>query len=350
VDEITSDFLRRAIAESELYGEDPWVFLRELGQNSRDAHAAFIQIATRTEGRQASLLFEDDGLGMTLSHARAYLFRLYASSKSDDACAAGRFGVGFWSILRFGATRIEVHSRTLSESFGVVLAGDLSEWKDVRCRRDRQGTTILLVRPDAGVRPDDFDDQVHRSAIRYLAHLRTAGRRPRPLPVSLNGRSIERPFALKSPGELRFRDGAVEGVVGFGPRPYYKLYARGLPVMEGAFLDEIEGKPARTGSKAEREGVAPVFLLNGNNIDVVLSRETVVWNRALRELVRVARRRFDELVSRTIDGSTSTSSAGRLWTLFDSIVRSVGRGPIWMRTSAVVLGLLIVGGSLGHAQ
>ena len=43
---------------------------------------------------------------------------------------------------------------------------------------------------------------------------------------------------------------------------------------------------------AEREGVAPVYLLNGNNLEVVLSRQTVVRDHALKELIRVARARF----------------------------------------------------------
>ncbi len=346
----SNDFLRRAKAEAERYGDDPWVFLRELGQNSRDAYAGRIQVASRVENGTATLVFSDDGRGMTLQHARDYLFRLYASSKDDDTTSAGRFGVGFWSVLRFGPTRIEIHSRCDGEAWGVALTGDLTSWERLECRRSRRGTSVVLARELPEFRADVFADELHRGLVRYLAHLRTAGLRPRPLQVLLDGRRVERPFSLESPGALRFRDGPVEGVVGFGPRPAYTLYARGLPVVRGAFLDELEGNPSRAGPKTEREGVAPVYVLNGNNLDVVLSRQTVVENRALKELLRVARRRFDELVSRTIDGSVRPSPAARLASLVSGLFRSFGRGPFWLRIGVAVMVLLLAGGLLGLAS
>ena len=107
----SAEFLRRAAAEAERYGEDPYVFLRELGQNARDASAGRIRVSMRSEDDRAWLIFSDDGRGMSLEHARAYLFRLYASSKEAEVASAGRFGVGFWSVLRWAPVRIEVHSR-----------------------------------------------------------------------------------------------------------------------------------------------------------------------------------------------------------------------------------------------
>ena len=71
------------------YGEDPWFFLRELAQNSRDAGAKNIWIYTEfTQQNEELIIFHDDGGGMTYDHACQYLFRLYASSKSDDKTAA----------------------------------------------------------------------------------------------------------------------------------------------------------------------------------------------------------------------------------------------------------------------
>ena len=48
--------------------------------------------------------------GMTFEHAKRYLFALYASSKESGSGMAGRFGVGFWSVLRFDPGRIVVRS------------------------------------------------------------------------------------------------------------------------------------------------------------------------------------------------------------------------------------------------
>lgn len=343
----TAEFFRQAVAEAQRYGEDPWVFLRELGQNSRDAQAGKIQVHSEQKASEVILTFSDDGLGMTLEHARAYLFRLYASSKESEASSAGRFGVGFWSVLRFAPTRIEIHSRCESEAWGVGLRGDLDAWERIGCRRQKRGTSIVLARPLADRSVEDFEDELHRALVRYLAHLRTAGRKPRPLPVRFDGRVIERPFQLDGPGSLRFKEGPIEGVVGFGPRPAYVLYARGLPVLQGVFLDELQGQRTRARTPVEREGVAPVYLLNGDDLDVVLSRQSVVDNRALKELIRVARQRFEELVSRTIDGAVKSSWPRRGLQALGRALGVFTRGPLWMRLGTAVLGLLLVGGLLG---
>ena len=101
-----SDFKKRALHEGLRYGEDRMVFLRELAQNSRDAGARSIRVTTKLEGGELSLPFEDDGAGMGYDHARSYLFTLYASSKEDETTSAGRFGVGFWSVLLFKPSAI----------------------------------------------------------------------------------------------------------------------------------------------------------------------------------------------------------------------------------------------------
>src|SRR5581483_499727 len=95
------DFLDRARREALRYGVDPWVFIRELLQNARDAGATTVEITTSETEGTARVVAHDDGQGMTFEHARRYLFSLYASSKEGDREAAGRFGVGFWSVLRF---------------------------------------------------------------------------------------------------------------------------------------------------------------------------------------------------------------------------------------------------------
>ena len=342
-----ADFFRRAEAESLRYGGDPWVFFRELGQNSRDAFATRIDVFARLSGTEVVLAFSDDGRGMTFEHARRYLFRLYASSKDQDPLAAGRYGVGFWSVLRFGPTRLEVHSRTRSGSWGVSLSGDLSSWEKVVCRRKRTGTTIVLVREIEPAGQSEFFHLVETRLSHYLSRLRTAGRNPGPLRVFLEGRRLHRPFGLKGPGALAFNDGNVEGVVGFGTHPSYQLYARGLPVTQGAFLEELEGKRIREGSGAERQGAAPVYVLNGNNLDVVLSRQTVLKDKALQRLVDTARRRFDELVSRTIDGAVKRSWMRRIADAFGDCYRKAEHSPAWVRWGLFLMTIFLLGGTLG---
>ena len=94
------DFRKWIEAGYKDYGKDPWFFIRELAQNSRDAGAAFIRVKIGyTSAKEEVLVFEDDGCGMSYDHAVRYLFRLYASSKSNEKYAAGLFGIGFWTVL-----------------------------------------------------------------------------------------------------------------------------------------------------------------------------------------------------------------------------------------------------------
>jgi len=355
-----ADFLRRAEAESLRYGGDAWVFFRELGQNSRDAFATRIDVFARSvlvpsdetdgarmSGPEVTLVFADDGRGMTFDHARRYLFRLYASSKDQDSLAAGRFGVGFWSVLRFGPARLEVHSRIRGHAWGVSLSGDLSTWKKVECQRKRSGTTIVLAKTIEPEQGTELERLAETRLKYYLSHLRTAGRNPKQLRVYMEGRRIHRSFRLDGPGALAFNDGNVEGVVGFGPRPSYRLYARGLPVTQGAYLEELEGKRIRVGSGDEREGAAPVYLLNGNNLDVVLSRQTVLKDKALQRLVDTARRRFDELVSRTIDGAVRRSWIRKIGDAFGDFYRKTEHSPAWVRWCLFLMTIFLLGGTLG---
>ncbi len=296
-----SNFLHIAMAEAARYGDDPMVLFRELGQNSRDAKASKIEITTFVENGYLRIEFSDDGKGMSFDHAKRYLFRLYASSKDKDDTNAGRFGVGFWSVLLVRPAHIQVHSMTSKSKWAVGLTGDLATWKSLSCSRDSCGTTVSLwLHIDRG--RQFLLDQIERAIDHYLAHLQTASRKPYPLAVFFNGRNINKPFSLDAPGTLQFHDGSVQGVVGLGTRPSYILYARGLPVLEGFYLQELQGSKRNKRHRAEPDGLAPVYVINGNKLSVVLNRNTVIYNNNLEKVVKVAQRRFDELVAYTIDG------------------------------------------------
>jgi len=199
----------------------------------------------------------------------------------------------------------------------------------------------------SNVNRDRFVQDLEAAVVRYLAHLRTAGRRADAIEVRLDGKKMNQPFRLKSPGALSFCEGDVEGVVGFGPRPSYELYARGLPVTRGAYLEELEGKPVGKPAQNEKEGAFPVFKINGNSIDVVLSRQTVVQNRAFRRVLRTARRRFDELICRTVDRPVQRSIVRRLLDQLSDFSRIFRRTPAWGRWAFFLIGMLMVGGTLG---
>ena len=236
------DFHRRALLEAERYGTDDWVFLRELAQNARDAHARRIDVRTGVEGANEWLSFDDDGEGMSFAHAREYLFRLYASSKEDDPEAAGRFGVGFWSVLRFRPTSITVESRPAAESWAVKLEGGLREARRSRCDKETRGTRVILTRPvrdGAG----GLAREAAQALRRYCRYLRTAGSKAVPLAAICNGVAINEELSVSGPVALRFSCRDAEGLVGLGERPRVELYARGLLVSSVTTLEEFSPHP-----------------------------------------------------------------------------------------------------------
>ncbi len=296
----------RGLAENvtRAYGDDPWFFLRELAQNSRDAGARNIRVAARTaaDGTE-TIVFADDGRGMTLAHARRFLFRLYASDKGGDPTAAGRYGIGFWSVLRFGPALIQLQSRCGRDSWAVNLDAELNA-RPCPCRLERPGTTVTLTRPAACAGAGEFLGQVEAGLRTYCRYLRRNDRLGSMLPLWFSGRNLTEPMTLPGALSLSFRSGPVEGAVGLGEKPEVRLFARGLPVWRGALLSQMSYLNADSDAQADvGVGLAPVFLLNGNHLDVTFSRDLAVENRAL-ELVR---RKAEAALRRLLETSLETT-------------------------------------------
>ena len=292
----------RGLAEvvTRTYGDDPWFFLRELAQNSRDAGARNIWVTaeTSTSGHE-TLTFADDGSGMTLAHARRFLFRLYASDKAGDRAAAGRYGIGFWTILRFQPTEIRLESRRGDRSWAVILDSEFTI-RPVPCRLTRPGTTVTLTRPAFSSPAGPFAAGLEGGLRAYCRYLRRNDRRGSLLPLWYAGKNLTEPMVLPGPLSLSFRSGPVEGAVGLGERPQVSLYARGLPVWQGAVLDQMSHLQAEGEARTEiGSGLAPVFLLNGNHLDVTFSRNLAVENRAL----DIVRKKADAALHRLMEAS-----------------------------------------------
>jgi hypothetical protein len=279
------------------YGKDPWFFIRELAQNSRDAGAKTIRVkAGRTTKNNEILIFEDDGHGMTYAHAARYLFCLYASSKTNEKYSAGIFGIGFWTVLKFNPSKIIIESCFKGEKWGVLVDADLNT-TPTACDLTESGTRITLVRPPMEKTVGEFVKKTEQALVRYCSYLRRNTRNAPPLPVLFSGKNITRKMNLPGPVRLRFNEGLVEGVVGLAPRPQVRLFARGLPVWQGTTLDELSHTPGSQSSQQEMaKGLAPVFLLNGNNLEVNISRRKVIDNRALQKARKIAENALSHLV------------------------------------------------------
>ena len=299
-----SEFRKWIEAGYRNYGKDPWFFIRELAQNSRDAGAKTIHInAGCTVEKNEVLVFQDDGCGMSYSHAKHYLFRLYASSKMDEKYSAGMFGIGFWTVLKFNPAKIIIESRYKKERWGVMVDGSLNTTK-IPCNLTAGGTRITLIRPPQETSFADFQNKVREAAVRYCTFLRRNNRKADPLAVFFSGKNITQRMKLPGPVSLSFNRGAVEGAVGLAPRPRVKLYARGLPVWEGTTLEELSHTPPVRKKHRHREfgqGLAPVFLLNGNRLEVNISRKKVIENRQLQQVRDTAEKALTQMVQMAAD-------------------------------------------------
>jgi len=290
------------------YGTDTWFFIRELAQNSRDAGAHAIHLyAERNIAREEVVVFQDDGRGMSYSHARRYLFRLYASSKNGEKNAAGLFGIGFWTILKFSPLQILIESCEGKDKspWGVRVDAQLNT-QPFRSGLAHQGTRITLIRKAVAATIEDFNRDISAAVERYCTFLRRNNRQADPLSVYFNGRCYTRPIKLPGPISLSFKQGGVEGAVGLDTRPRVVLYARGLPVWEGTSLEELSHSPPEREQKWNQpqeiaRGLAPVFILNGNYLEVDISRKKVIDNRHLQKVKQKAEQALARMVAQAAD-------------------------------------------------
>lgn len=338
------DFRRWIEAGYRDYGEDPWFFIRELAQNSRDAGARTIHVkAGWTTAGEEIVVFEDDGKGMTYDDAVRYLFRLYASSKAGNKNAAGMFGIGFWTVMRFSPRRVMIESRVGSETWGVWVDEQLRTIP-FNSRLSRGGTRITLIRPAQEPTAAVFEKKVKTALEKYCTYLRRANRNADPLPVIFGGENITRDMTLPGPVSFSFRSGGVEGAVGLGTSPKVRLYARGLPVWEGTSLDELSHKPPEhagrgTGTQDIGRGLAPVFLLNGNHLEVNISRRKVIDNRHLHNVKSSGEKALSRMVEMAADWVVPRSFFRRLGWSVKKIVSSLFRS---FTRSLITLMILII--------
>jgi hypothetical protein len=295
----SSSFLQRARHEAGRYGTDPWVFVRELLQNARDAGAHRVLLTTsRTNGRDR-ITCRDDGSGMAFEHAQRYLFSLYASSKRRRSWAAGRFGIGFWSVLRFEPDEIVVRSRAhRGEPWQVRFDGGLEEVRRETTTME-QGTEVVLERPASA---EHLERAIVSAVLRDAPWLRCRHRAEHPLEVQVNGRLVRAEPVLPPPS-LSFRRRGLRGIVGLGPEPLAEIFAHGLRVRDAPTLDEllVETRPDRSILTGALEGLAPRVIIDSRDLEVLMARGDAREDRALKRLVATGHRELSRLVRTELD-------------------------------------------------
>jgi transglutaminase-like putative cysteine protease len=338
-------FRARALHEARRYGDDPLVFVRELIQNARDAGAGAVSFRVGGQGGLDTLSCRDDGDGMSFEHARRYLFSLYASSKEGRAGAAGRFGVGFWSILRFEPSRIVVRSWPRSgDSWEVELDGSLSAiQRRTPSGAAGPGTEVLLERPG---RDGGLEGRIAEAAWQSARFVGRRAAPDRPLAIRVNGRLQNAAFQLPPPS-VSFRRGGLRGAVGLGSEARVELFAQGLKVRSAGSLEDLLAPAGRgSGSAASpasrgADGLAPQALLDGQQLEVLLARGDARDTPALDRLVRLAQSELAHLV----DQQLAAVRPGGWRGLVDAARRLASNPAVW--ALAVALAAFVAGAVWG---
>jgi hypothetical protein len=303
-------FLQRARHEAARYGDDPWVFVRELLQNARDAGAHRVCFETSSENGRDRVCCRDDGSGMTFEHAQRYLFSLYASSKRGRPRTAGRFGIGFWAVLRFEPIEIVVRSQPQrGQAWQVRLDGRLEQVQREGTSM-RRGTEVVLTRQAA---TDDLEHRLATSILRDAPFLRCRHRKERLLEVRVNGRLVRAEPQLRPPS-MKFRRRGLRGIVGLGREPRAEIFAHGLRVRNAATLDEllVEGQSTRPALTGATEGLAPRVIIDSRDLEILMARGDAREDRALKRLVAVGHRELTRLVRAELDRHARLSFIARL--------------------------------------
>ncbi len=295
----SSAFRERARHEADRYGSDSWVFVRELLQNARDAGAKTVRFETAQEAGRERITCRDDGSGMSFEHARRYLFTLYASSKRGRSQTAGRFGIGFWSVLRFDPQTIIVASRPADgDGWQVRFDGELERMVREEATVNK-GTEVVLERP---VSQTNLEQGVRRAVLRDAPFLSRRGRGDRPLEVRVDGRPVRAEPELPPPS-MSFHRRGLRGAVGLGSEPRVEVFAHGLRVRDAAGLDELLLADGRKGPPlpSATDGLAPRVIIDSRELSVLMARGDAREDRALRRLVAIGHRELGRLVRAELD-------------------------------------------------
>lgn len=281
----TRIFFERARREARRYGEDPWVFLRELVQNSRDARADRVELETRIGKRNEFLICRDNGLGMDRARIENYLLRLYASTKEEEQSSIGFFGVGFWSVLLFQPAVIRLASSREGRTVAFEIRLADFRIRPLRVTLPGQGTEVVLVRPRKNLKSggSELADRMRERLLHYAGHVKPLPDR-RAFELFCNGEKLNRDFALPEFGGKRVKTGAFEGTIGFGTHPSVKIYKGGILVRGLAGLAEVI--PSRKSRlPASGWGLYPVIAMNVNDLELLMDRQTVYEDPLLYRMV-----------------------------------------------------------------
>lgn len=282
-------FFDRAVREAKRYGDDPWILLRELVQNSRDAGATHVFCSFWVKDGWTFLDFQDNGEGMDSRQVDRYLLRLYASSKEDDQSAIGFYGVGFWSTLLFEPTTIRVLTRRTQETVALEIHCQSQNIVSIDAELKHPGTRITLMRPT--LNEDETLPHVLKERLTYyVGPIRPAPGRPS-LEISFNGEPVLSQFEEPPHFPQKIREKDFDGILGLGPSPFVRLYKSGILVRDLTSLEEV--LPNRKSRLPPGGlGLYPQISLNADRLNVLMDRQSVFEDPVLYRMVETCEQRL----------------------------------------------------------
>ncbi len=274
------------------YGGDPWCFIRELAQNSRDADATRIEVTCGVlDTGEEWITFSDNGKGMAWVNAQAFLLKLYASGKDETQDYAGAFGVGFWTVLLFKPNLILISSRTDEESWGLKVDRHLAVTRQ-ECGLESRGTSITLIRNSLCSDVSIFRNTI-AERVTYYCRFLTCRLSDHTLQTFCEGKKVSSELTLGVPHEYAFKSKNLRGVVAISDKPKVELFVKGIPVWQGCSLNELKQVHDSISSdtaSSEDFDQAPAFLLDARKLRVSLTRREVIRNQELDAIIRQAQR------------------------------------------------------------
>lgn len=329
-------FFERALHEAKRYGDDHWVFLREWVQNSRDAGASRIDIRAGVTGQSEWLECVDDGMGMTDHEIKRFLFRLYASSKEVDNESVGFYGVGFWSVLLFEPSWILVESRSGDCGSAYRIDCQALQVESVEPSLSSNGFRVVLHRERRFARILDLESEIRQRLDLYAGPVKPIPSQPQ-LSLRLNGMTINRELPRPRYLPTDIKRGQIHGSVGFGPKPWVRIYKAGILVRDLTDLHELIPSRGRRFIPSIH-GLYPQIALNDDSLNVLMDRRSIYEDAHLKDMVIGCESELKRLEKKVVKTLFPINWINRWLRLWDR-----GKRHLW-KGAAITAGLALISG------
>lgn len=257
----------------------PLAFLRELIQNSLDARTNRVEVTVDYDDSEgcARVQVTDWGEGMNREVIETQLTRLFSSTKEGDLTSIGKFGIGFVSVFAIRPRAVTVDTGRDGESWRVLFHEDRS-FELLARDEPIEGTRVTSFVPLARGRLGKFRQDCLATVEFWCKHC--------DVEIVVQGKTVNQPFALGLPGEVRLQVTGSEVVAApsLQDKAFCGFYNRGLTLLES--------------HDSPRPGVA--FKLRSVYLEHTLTRDNVVQDKHFLKAMAVVDRAIGALMPRAI--------------------------------------------------